>query len=143
MTTILILGGTGRAGFQIAVQLLKKGRFTICLSGRKPEKCQAQIDELKEQFPNGSIQSFTIEPNNANALADAFTKCDMVVNCAPLDLDKSPLLGEAIRNRVHLVDIVPGTSKHEKYLAYQAEAREHHLSFIFDAGFNPGLLVSG
>lgn len=137
--TLLILGGYGKAGRQIARMLLQHRDVAVTLAGRREERARAAAHALRQEFPRRTVQGIRLDAQDRRALATAFSECDAVVVCLPYRGNARMVVTTAIEAGIDYVDINPDDTKHDTLQARATEIRDAGRHFIVDAGFIPGL----
>ena len=138
---ILILGGYGKAGRQIANLLAMQSRYTIVIGGRNYAKAEQCTFELLQKFPDQGIKAIKVDAYNIDELSNAAKGVDLVIVCMYLQKKSALNIIEAVlkSDAAHYLDLSPGV---EKYAAFKEAAQKVNSSnrvFIMDAGFDPGL----
>lgn len=136
---ILILGGYGEAGRQIAYNLLKESDVHIILAGRNKTKTQKVAAELNTIFSEERVTACQLDAADPPRLEKAFEKTQMVVAASSTSVYTRQVAQAALHSGIDYLDIQYSTSKLEILTSYAEEIRKRGLCFITEGGFHPGL----
>ena len=138
---ILILGGYGKAGRQIAFLLAKYTNYAIFVAGRNLSKAEKFTSGLLAQFPERQINAVEADADESEELINIVKNVNLVIVCIPLSRESTLHIIKAIlkSNNSHYIDLSPGTGKYEAFAEAAEEIKEGRNLFILDAGFDPGL----
>jgi len=135
---IIILGGYGRAGHEIAKLLLKVSPHNICLAGRDRIKACRASNELN--FRHFGQRVTGIEVNTA--LHKQFTRVladyDLVIVAMPVTGIGGSIARAAMDAKIDYIDLNADSEKRQVLRELDGEIREAGLTFITEAGFVPG-----
>ncbi|MBD3636577.1 MAG: hypothetical protein HUJ25_04490 [Crocinitomicaceae bacterium] len=138
---ILILGGYGRAGKNIAHLLGKYSCYNVKIAGRNIEAANECAFAINDELNIGRISSKKVDVKDKGELVNALKDVDLVVVCLPLDGQLTENLIHAILNsncKTYL-DISPGKEKHRAFQINQQLIDESDKIFVVDAGCEPGM----
>jgi saccharopine dehydrogenase-like NADP-dependent oxidoreductase len=132
---VLILGGSGRIGRQVAADVLAHTAAEVTMTGRNAAMaasvCQALGDRAHWQPLDLSDQA---------ALAQAIRAVDVVIHCAgPFHYRDTEVLETCIQQGVSYVDVSDHPSFTRKALAWQAAAAAAGVTAIVNTGIFPGI----
>ncbi len=136
---ILILGGYGGVGREIARLLLENTNAHITVAGRRYEPAEALVRQLKNTFPKRDIRAQETDVKNAMSLGSALEGMDLVVVATTTPEHIQAIARAALAKNVDYIDIMfdPDTPKRLKPLAKEIVRKKR--TFITQAGFHPGL----
>ena len=138
---ILILGGYGKAGRQIAFLLVKHTGYAILIAGRNLSKAEDYTKELLAKFPERQIEAVEADADEPDEMIRITMGINLMIVCIPLRKESTLNLIKAIlqSNNAHYIDLSPGREKHDAFAEAAGEIKEGRSLFILDAGFDPGL----
>lgn len=141
MPTILLLGGYGNLGRQIARHLLAETRVDeLYIAGRNVRRARETAQDLRCEFPGRRIGGLEVDVRNLPLLTEAFFRADCIVNAAST-VDHTENIVRALLDtgRDYLdtqLSLPPKLAVLERYAGRLAEAG---VCCITDGGFHPGL----
>jgi saccharopine dehydrogenase-like NADP-dependent oxidoreductase len=136
--TILVLGGTGRAGSVAARLLLEHTEARIVIGGRDHGKVAAFAAELARDFPDGRMDAVAVDATDESSLRAALEGARLLFDCGPTALFTGRIPLACIAAGVDCLDIHPSRS----LAVLQPLAREVARAgrcFVTQAGLHPGL----
>ena len=138
---ILLLGGYGKAGRQIAFLLAKHTSYAILIAGRNFSKAEDYTKELLVQFPERQIRAVEADTDKPDELSNVAMGINLMIVCIPLRKESTINLIKAIlqSNNAHYIDLSPGIGKYDAFAEAAGEIKKRRNLFILDAGFDPGL----
>lgn len=138
---ILIIGGYGRAGKNIALLLAKNSDHSIIIAGRDLNKANDCVKEINKSIQTTRLESRVVDLTNTESISLALEGMDLVVVASPLNFITSQnIIGAMLLSSCSLyLDISPGTEKHQAFEEKQSEIEESNTTFIVDAGCEPGM----
>ena len=80
---ILILGGYGRAGYEIADLLLSHTTVVLTLAGRHLDRAEAAAAKLNRKHRSDRATAAEVDITNPQSVAHAFAHCDLVIVTVP------------------------------------------------------------
>lgn len=132
---VLILGGTGRIGSQIAADLLAHTAAHITLSGRK-----SAVGIKLSQLLGARCRFVPIDLNDGIYLLDSIAQSDLVIHCAgPFHYRNAIVLKTCIDLGVDYLDISDHPSFTCKAIALRAKAEAAGITAIVNTGVFPGI----
>ena len=137
--TILILGGYGEAGRQIAYFLLKESEVRIILAGRNLEKAQLLTNEFNSGLVDKRVSAFQLDAADQSSLEKAFTRVQMVVVASSTSQYTRNVAQAALHSGIDYLDIQYSNTKLEILKSLAEQIRQQNLCFISEGGFHPGL----
>jgi len=135
---ILILGGYGQTGIQIARLLLKRSQHNICLAGRDQLKAARAAGELNENYFGERVTGVEVNAAFKTQLARLFEKVDLVIVSMPIMGIGEKIAQAALDARIDYIDLSANDEKRKLLLKLDGRIREAGLTFITEAGFLPG-----
>lgn len=140
---VLILGGSGRIGSQVAVDLLIRTTVNVMIAGRNLETgqqaCQLLINSIGETVAE-RCQFVPINLDDLKGLQDAIAQSDLVIHCAgPFHHRNASVLKLCIDAGVNYVDVSDHPSFTCKAIALKAQAQAAGMTAIVNTGIFPGI----
>lgn len=140
---VLILGGTGRIGSQIAADLLKHTTAEVTITGRHPEagiKLSQQLGDLLPAAQRSRCRFAAIDLNDWIYLLDLIAQSDLVIHCAgPFHHRNASVLEACIDSGVNYLDVSDHASFTHKAIALRAKAEAAGVTAIVNTGVFPGI----
>ncbi len=138
---ILVLGGYGSAGKQIAELLLRQSpELHIILAGRNMEKAVKESERINETLDTRNVSAEMLDVSDHSALIKAFNNVDFIVN-ASSTMEHTPIIVEALlQSSSDYLDIqLSSPIKLEVLTQYARQFKEEDICVVTDGGFHPGL----
>jgi len=137
--TILILGGSGRAGVLLAEGLLRETSAGLIIAGRNHDKADAVARRLRDAFPGKSIAAKAVDASDPASLQDAFQGIRLVLVAATTTAHTQAVARAALESNADYLDIQYSQKKLEILRSLEGEILRRNRCFITEAGFHPGL----
>jgi saccharopine dehydrogenase-like NADP-dependent oxidoreductase len=135
MTTVLVVGGTGRIGQSVAVDLLRYTPAEVILTGRSSPQGQRIAAAFGRRV---SFQPLDLE--QPEALARLVASSALVVHCAgPFHHRDARVLQQCIDHHVSYIDVSDHRSFTQQSLQYRQAAIDAGITAIVNTGVFPGL----
>lgn len=138
---LLILGGTGNAGFSIAHQLLQETDLSLLISSRNADKAHFTAGELnahaKDEWSYRAA-GIQLDPNDLSALKSFLNQVDAVIVAAS-GIDTAKLAEALIATQKDCIDIRENPDKQRILQHYHAQFVENNVFYLSEAGCFPGL----
>lgn len=132
---VLILGGSGRIGSQVAVDLLTYTSAQITIAGRN-----LKIGQRVSQSLGNRCQFLSIDLDKRELLQDAIAQSDLVIHCAgPFHHRNASVLRLCIDLGVNYLDVSDHPSFTCKAIALKVKAEAAGISAIVNTGIFPGI----
>ncbi|MEO8892609.1 MAG: saccharopine dehydrogenase NADP-binding domain-containing protein [Coleofasciculaceae cyanobacterium] len=132
---VLILGGTGRIGSQIAADLLTHTTAKVTIAGRHPEAGIKLSQQLGDR-----CRFAAIDLNDWIYLLDSIAQSDLVIHCAgPFHHRNAIVLEACIDSGVSYLDVSDHASFTHKAIALRAKAEAAGITAIVNTGVFPGI----
>ena len=141
MATILILGGNGNAGRQIARYALEQTLSDeLIIAGRSLRKARATAQDLSCLFPGRRINALWADAANQAVLTEAFGRADFIINAAST-IDQTENIARALleSGRAYLDTQLSSPTKLAVLRRYAGDFTRAGVCCITDGGFHPGL----
>jgi hypothetical protein len=136
--TILLLGGTGRAGRRAARLLIEQTDARVLIGGRNREKSAAFAAELTHEFTGGRVEARAVDAADESSLRAALEGVRLLFDCGPTALFTGRIPLACIAAGVDCLDIHPSRSLAVlRPLAH--EVARAGRCFVTQAGLHPGL----
>lgn len=139
MDRILILGGYGNTGRQVAEQLLRHTAVRLVLAGRRVERAEEAAAKLNAQFGEERVTGAFADAADADSLRRAFAGVDVVVVAASTAAWARKVAEAALAARVDYLDVHYSAQKTAVLHGMAEEIRAAGCCFVTDGGFHPGL----
>lgn len=135
MQRVLIIGGCGRIGGNIAKDILHHTDAEVTITGRNPELGKTALERL-----GAKVQFQILDLANQHQLNEAIAKADLVVHSAgPFHYRDANVLRTCIEQRVNYADVSDERSFTRKALALRTEAAEAGVTAVINTGVFPGI----
>lgn len=138
---LLILGGTGNAGFSIAQRLLKETNLSLIISSRNAEKAHFTAGELNAHSNDEwsyRVTGIELDPSNSAALQAALMQVDAVI-VAAAGIDTAKLAEALITTHKDCIDIRENSDKQRILQHYHSQFIENNVFYLSESGCFPGL----
>ena len=135
MKKILILGGYGYTGRQLAKHLLAETDVEIIISGRSLQKANSFLNELHDSRASAR----EVDAANLNDLTQALQGVTLCLVAAPTTQHAETVIRACIAAHVDYLDVQLSSKKLSALYAAEKEIQQAVLCFITEAGFHPGL----
>lgn len=131
---VLILGGQGRIGRQVASDLLTHTVATVTITGRQlPEPGLLQ-------FFSRPVNAISLDLADDIALADLIRTQDLVIHCAgPFHYRDDRVLRHCLESRVNYIDVSDHRSFYQQVIGLQEQAIAAGITAILNTGIFPGI----
>ena len=138
---IIIIGGYGRAGKNIALLLAKHSDHNIIIAGRDLNKANDCVKEINKSIQTTRLESKVLDLKNTASISLALEGMDLVVVASPLAYRTTQnIIDSMLLSSCSLyLDISPGTEKHQAFNEKHSEIVNSDTTFIVDAGCEPGM----
>lgn len=136
---ILILGGYGRAGNEIADLLVQHTSVTVTLAGRQLAQAQASATQLNQNHHTQRVKGIAVDITQPPAVAAAFADCDLVIMAVPFRGDAAEIvLTTALEAGIDYIDINTDSGKHAIFAQQRDRIQHSQQIFLTEAGIIPG-----
>lgn len=133
---VLILGGRGRIGSSVALDLLTHTQAQVIVTGRSKILGTAP---LMEQF-GSRLQSLSVDLADRSGLATAIAPVDLVVHCAGPFRQRDPsVLKTCIAHKVNYVDVSDDRIFTQAALENGSAAEAAGITAVINTGVFPGI----
>lgn len=138
---ILILGGYGRAGFEIAKLMAVQTDYEILIGGRTLTKADHAVKQLSHTYPKSHFEAVEIDIAKGQTVLENVPNVDLVIVAIPLNYENALTLIDAVlqSSKTHYIDLSPSDKKHQAFTDRSEQIDNGDHIFILDAGFEPGL----
>ncbi len=131
MSRVLILGGQGRIGFQVAQDLLKYTNAALILTARH-HKNYPQLSER--------IKLIELDLEAQEKLEAAIKDVDLVIHCAgPFHYRDGRVLKTCINAGKDYIDVSDHRSFYQQVIGHQEAARKAGVTAVLNTGVFPGI----
>jgi saccharopine dehydrogenase-like NADP-dependent oxidoreductase len=135
MTTVLLIGGSGRIGSSIALDLLQYTSANLILTGRNLNAGLAAVESLGDRT---SFQALDLA--DLDRIRSAIAHVDLVIHTAgPFYTRSTEVLESCIEQRVNYLDVSDERSFTSKALAQREAAKAAGVTAIVNTGVFPGI----
>lgn len=135
---MLILGGYGRAGFEIAKLVLKYSRCSVWLAGRDIVKATRAAWELNSSCFEKRVTGIEVNVAFRRKLTLIMKDYDLVVASIPATSFGARMAEAALDAGVDYIDLNAGSDRRRAMRDLDGEIRRAGLTFVHEAGFVPG-----
>jgi saccharopine dehydrogenase (NAD+, L-lysine-forming) len=139
MKTIVILGGYGNTGREVARLLLEHSNVHLVLAGRNGERAAQAAVEWNRQFPGERVAGLAADASDAETLKRAFGGADLVVVASSTSEHTDVVAGAALEAGLDYMDPHYSAGKLKALQGLAPVIESAGRCFITDAGFHPGL----
>lgn len=139
MKTIIILGGYGNTGREVARLLLEHSPVRLVIAGRSGERAAQAAADWNRRFPGERAQGLAADASDAESLRRAFTGADLVVVASSTSPHVATVARAAIEAGLDYMDPQYSTPKLAVLRDLAPSIEQAGRCFITDAGFHPGL----
>ncbi|AKG23757.1 saccharopine dehydrogenase family protein [Calothrix sp. 336/3] len=127
---VLILGGRGRIGYSVALDIAKYTQAEITITGRTS----------RENYQDVALQYLTLDLAETEKLREIIPEYNLVVHCAgPFHLRDTQVLELCIDNGVNYIDISDHRSYTIKALKLNEKALNAGIIAVVNTGIFPGI----
>jgi saccharopine dehydrogenase-like NADP-dependent oxidoreductase len=135
---VLIIGGQGRIGRSVAMDLLSHTDVQVTLTGRKI--APAQLPELFLQQYDDRIKVAALNLDDAQTLNEAIAAHHLVVHCAGSFRQRVPdVLTACIALNVNYIDVSDDREFTCRALKYRDAAQAKGVTAVINSGVFPGI----
>lgn len=134
---ILILGGYGNTGFQVAELLLRYSDADVIIAGRNREKAHTAATQLNSVFRAGGRHISSQALDAAKPTAEAFAEADWVVLAA--GGYTTQITDAVLCAGSNCLDLQYAPAKHKLLQARAPDLEAAGCCFITEAGLHPGV----
>lgn len=135
MRRVLIIGGCGRIGNNIAKDILAHTDAEVTITGRNPQLGAAALERL-----GAKVQFQVLDLSNQHQLESTVAKADLVVHSAgPFHYRNANVLRTCIEHGVNYTDVSDERSFTRKALAQHDAAAAAGVTAIVNTGVFPGI----
>jgi saccharopine dehydrogenase-like NADP-dependent oxidoreductase len=134
--SVSILGGCGRIGSSVALDLLQHTQARVTITGRAND---AKIPKILQPFGD-RVEYVAVALDDTQSLLGAISSADLVVHCAGPFRQQAPLVLQAcIDRRVDYVDVSDDRLFTLAALAANAAAQAAGITAVVNTGVFPGI----
>ncbi len=140
--TVLILGGTGKIGGAVALDLLQHTSAKLVLTGRSSTLPSRVVDAMAGMGSEmgDRVQRLVLNLADISALNAAIAKADLVIHCAGPFRDRDlTVLDTCIQQGVPYLDVSDSPDYVRQALALRPQAEAAGVTAIVSTGVFPGL----
>ena len=135
MKRVLIIGGCGRIGSQIARDILAHTEATVTVTGRSAQSGTAASQRLGQ-----TVQFQLLDLANQTAVTKAIAAADLVVHTAgPFHYRDGRVLQACIQQGVNYLDVSDERTFTQKVLALRSQAAAAGVTAVINTGVFPGI----
>jgi len=139
MKTIVILGGYGNTGREVARLLLEHSEARLVIAGRSGERAAQAAAEWNRRFPGERARGAAADAADAESLRRIFTGADLVVVASSTSPHAATVARTALEAGLDYMDPQYSTAKLAVLRDLAPSIEQAGRCFITDAGFHPGL----
>ncbi|MBP0018401.1 MAG: saccharopine dehydrogenase NADP-binding domain-containing protein [Cyanobacteria bacterium SBLK] len=135
---VLILGGCGRIGNNVAGDLLKYTESTVIVTSRRLNG--ESVGGIGSVGEGGRKEFLQLDLADRDRLCQVIRSCDLVVHCAgPFDYRDAFVLQSCIELGVNYLDVSDRPPFVKKALTYREAAQKAGVTAILSTGVFPGI----
>jgi saccharopine dehydrogenase-like NADP-dependent oxidoreductase len=128
--TVLILGGTGRIGQSVALDIINHTSAKIIITGRQ-EKAIKLLPRM---------QFLALDLDEIEKLREAIKNSDLVIHCAgPFHHRDGRVVKICIEEKVNYIDVSDHRSFYQKVIPYRELAAQAGITAVVNTGIFPGI----
>ncbi len=139
MTTIVILGGYGNTGREVARLLLEHSDARLVLAGRNGERVAQAATEWNGRYPGQRVRGLVADASDPDSLREAFAGADLVVVASSTSEHAATVAAAALEAGLDYMDPHYSASKLRALQDLAPAIDSAGRCFITDGGFHPGL----
>jgi len=139
MSKMLILGGTGNTGRNIAELLLRHADVKVVLASRNEEKLITATQSLREEFSTDRVSWVQADAADPESLKVALTDVDFLISAASTAQLSEKVARACLNAGCDYLDVQYSSEKVRILKSLRSEIEQAGLCFISEAGFHPGL----
>lgn len=133
---VLILGGSGRVGSSVAVDVITHTQAAVVITGRN----EIAGERVRDRLNSPRVQFLALDLAERQSLDAAIAKAQLVVHCAgPFHFRDARVLQSCIQHGVNYVDVSDHPSFTKKAIEYGAAAEQAGVTAIVNTGIFPGI----
>lgn len=133
VSKVLIIGGRGRIGKSVALDIASNTDANIIITGRDDK-------EVDRQNISERLQFLPLDLEDREGLRRAIKGCNLVVHCAgPFHYRDGRVIKNCIEERVNYLDVSDHRSFYQKVIPYRDEAKNAGVTAILNTGVFPGI----
>ncbi|NGP87966.1 saccharopine dehydrogenase family protein [Fodinibius halophilus] len=136
---VLLMGGYGRAGTEIARLLVEYSEYFITITGRNKQKAEITAITLNNRASAERCKGIALDITDSKALEKVLPEYDLLINCVPLPTNDKQVIRIICEAGVHYVDLIPGKSKRAQFEKYKSVIIQNNSICVLEAGWEPGL----
>ncbi len=137
--TVLILGGSGNTGRQVAGLLLQETGCRLVLGGRQLGRVRTVAAGLNQQYPGERVSAISVDAADSESLRGALSGVDLVLVASSTSAYTAQVTQAVLACGVDYFDVQFSTSKLNHLKAREEEIKAAGSCFITEGGFHPGL----
>ena len=138
--SILILGGYGNAGLNIARLLVSQTKVGIILAGRNGDRAQRTAEQLNAEFKTDCFSGMQVNAAIKESLIQAFKNIQMVVVASSTIEFTANVAQAALDAGIDYFDVqISVAPKHQALEALRERILSYGRCFITDGGYRPGI----
>lgn len=138
--SVLILGGYGNAGKEIARLLARQQKVKVILAGRDELRAQETADTLNSECITNCISGLEVDASRRGSLLRAFQKADIVLVAAATLEYTEVVVEAALETGIDYYDIQISTPAKNRVLeTSRKRINDSGRIFITDGGYRPGI----
>lgn len=135
---VLIIGGQGRIGRSVAMDVLTHTNARVTLTGRSPAPAQLPEDYLRQY--GDRVQVRALELSDLSTVNKAIANADLVIHCAGPFRQRSPdVLAACIGEGVGYLDVSDDRPFTIEALKYREAAKAKGVTAVINTGVFPGI----
>ena len=139
MKTLVLLGGYGNTGREVARLLLEHSDVRLVIAGRNGERAAQAAADWNQRFPGGRARGLAADASDPESLRRLFAGADLVVVASSTSAHTATVARAALEAGLDYMDPHYSTPKLAVLRGMAPDIEAAGRCFITDAGFHPGL----
>ncbi|MFC2076865.1 saccharopine dehydrogenase NADP-binding domain-containing protein [candidate division KSB1 bacterium] len=136
---ILIIGGYGRTGIQVARLLLEETDAEVRLGGRHLCRAEEAATKLAGEFGEARVSWTAVDVAASESLRSAVKACDLVIICAQMRQSRVEAATTLLAAGIDCIEINAGSYEDWESVGAYQKCRDTDRMVIAEAGILPGL----
>jgi saccharopine dehydrogenase (NAD+, L-lysine-forming) len=137
--TIIVLGGYGNTGSEVAKLILQETTCHVIIAGRSIEKAGILSKKLNIQFNTERVTPKSADASDPTSLVSAFQGAHIVIVCSGTAEHTTTVASVALDMGIDYFDIHFSSEKQAQLLKLKERIEIEGRCFITEGGFHPGL----
>ncbi|MFC1497848.1 saccharopine dehydrogenase NADP-binding domain-containing protein [Verrucomicrobiota bacterium] len=136
---VIILGGCGKLGYEVAHLLLLSTNIRLTICGRKKHEIKRVAKELNILFPKNRVTPRMADISDFDSLTQTLQGHDAAIVCTSGSKHTENIIGAALANKVDCIDARYPQKAVHKIKSFANSIEKAGIRFVLQAGHLPGL----